>query len=618
MTAYAEVAINTPSGKTFTYLLPENLKDKLSLYQRVNIPLGTRKTIGFIVSFPESTAVKGLKPVDSLYDPFPVITPKLVELANWVSHEYCSSLGLTLHGMYPDKLKYFPTRKKEWRPEGGVSPVYGKYETVTVEAPLSERLLYYANEAKNIVKNGGSALLIVPEVALIETFAKQIEEKIGSPVVCYSSRLSHGKAFEALSKMLAEAPKVIVSTRQAVFLPINGLSLIMIEEENADSYKSDETPRFSTVDTAVQRGKIEGFKVLLGSYSLSLKTRYIHKSVYKKSSDLSPVSVIDFYDFNKVISYKADKEIKEQLKSGGRAVVMATRKGFSTSLRCKKCGNTFNCNACGVPMVLHKENNSLVCRYCGKKEARPVNCGSCGGEVLTAAGVGVEKIEQELKKTMKYVPMERVDTELLSKGSEKKSAFKRFIDGKTELIVGTQLALPYVRHMEKGVVVLIGFDYVMNLPVFDATEKAMEMLLQLLDAVRPGVKIIIQVMKENNRIGNVIKRKLLEEFKLEELKMRAELKYPPFCRLGEISVTGKTEEEAEAKAELFKESMEKSGIKDIEILGPIAVNVPSRKGKTAQLLVKGKAGVSDAIWFAINELETKYSSVRKNLDITIK
>ena len=618
MTAYAEVAINTPSGKTFTYLLPDALKDGLKLYQRVNIPLRARKAVGFVISFPEKTEITGLKAIESLFDPFPVITPELYELAGWVSHEYCASLGLTLHGMYPDKLKYFPVRKKTWMPEGGISPVKGRHETVTIEAPFLERLEYYAGEAKSAVQNGGSVLLLVPETGLIKTFAEKLEAKTGLSVICYNSGLSGAKSFAALSKMLAKKAKLIVATRQAVFLPVNGLSLIMIEEENADSYNSEETPRFSTVDTAVQRGKIEGFRVLLGSYSLSLKAGRLYKNIRKSPPKLSSVSIIVFHDKNKVISYRIDKELKEALKSGGRAVVIATRKGFSSYLRCKTCGTVFNCSACGVALVPHKEEAHLACRYCGKKENFPDKCGSCGGVLLSAAGVGVEKIEQELRKTMKYVPLERVDSELLDRDSKKKESLKRFIDGKTELIVGTRLALPYVREMKKGVVVLAGFDYVMNLPVFDATEKALGLILALLDAANPGVKLLVQVMKEENRIGTALKNGLLEEFKLEEIKMRAELKYPPFCRLGEITVSGRTEEEAEAKAELFKSTLEKSGIKGLDILGPIAVNSRSRKIKTAQILVKGSAGVSDAVWFAIRELETRYSDVRKNLDITIR
>ncbi|OGF46813.1 MAG: primosomal protein N' [Candidatus Firestonebacteria bacterium RIFOXYC2_FULL_39_67] len=618
MTVYAEVAINAPSGKTFHYIVPEYLASKLNLFQRVIIPLGFRKTTGFVVSFPKESTIKGLKEIIGLYDPFPVIAQPLFSLANWISKEYCASLGLTLHAMYPGKLKYFPTRKKEWQPECGLIIRNGKNEVSGIEAPLSDRVDYYLKEIENILQEKETVLLLVPEVAHIETFAAQIEERCKSPVIRFSSRLSHGAAFEALKGMLYPFPKVIVATRQAAFLPINGLSTIIVEEENSSAYESDETPRFSTVSAVLKRGELEGLKVLLGSYSLSLNAVNKYPVVLRKSQDYACLELVDFYDKNKVISFKLDNAFKEALKNGGRGVLLATRKGFSTSLRCNDCGETVKCEKCGVGVTIHKEDNTIRCRYCGKKSKIPDSCSSCKGILLYAAGLGVEKAAQEIKKTLKYVPMERIDSELLTKGSEKKAALKRFVDGKTEIIVGTQLAMPYVREMKKGVVGLLGFDYVTNLPSFDSTEKALELVLSILDASNPGVKVFVQVMKKENRIMEALIKKEVEKFKNEELKMREVLKYPPFYRLGEILISGKTEEEAGVRAVEFMDCLARKGDKNVEVLGPIPACLPSKKGKAVQILVKGKTGVSEAVSYAIALLEKKYTNVRKCLDVTIK
>ncbi|MFH1074723.1 MAG: primosomal protein N' [Candidatus Firestonebacteria bacterium] len=618
MTVYAEVAINAPFEKTFHYIVPEHLAEKLSLFQRVIIPLGFRQTVGFVVSFPKESSIKGLKPIAALYDPFPVVTQSLSALARWVSKEYCASLGLTLHAMYPEKLKYFPTRKKEGPPESKFTVHNGKHEVSGIEAPFADRMNYYLKEIENSLQEKETVLLLVPEVAFIETFARQIEEKCKAKVIRYSSRLSQGTAFEALTGMLSPAPKVIVAARQAAFLPINGLFTIIVEEENSSAYESDETPRFSTVEAVLQRGRLEGLKIVLGSYSLSLRTRNNYPVTVKISPEYSRLQIVDFYDKNKVISFKLDKAFKEALKNGGRGVLMTTRKGFSTSLRCNECGETVKCEKCSVVMAIYKEDNTLRCRYCGKKASIPDKCPSCSGILLYAAGLGVEKAAQEIKKTLKYVPMERIDSELLTRGSEKKAALKRFTDGKTELIVGTQLALPYVRELEKGVVGLLGFDYVMNLPVFDSTEKALELVLSLLDAAKPGVKVLVQIMKKENRLAEAIQKNEVEKFKNEELKMREALKYPPFYRLGEIIISGRTEEEAQARALEFIECLSRKGDKNIEVLGPIPAKLPSKKGKAVQILVKGKFRVSEAVSYAVSELEKKYKNVRKCLDVTIK
>src|SRR3989339_522333 len=567
MTVYAEVAINAPSGKTFHYIVPEYLASKLNLFQRVIIPLGFRKTTGFVVSFPKESTIKGLKEIIGLYDPFPVIAQPLFSLANWISKEYCASLGLTLHAMYPGKLKYFPTRKKEWQPECGLIIRNGKNEVSGIEAPLSDRVDYYLKEIENILQEKETVLLLVPEVAHIETFAAQIEERCKSPVIRFSSRLSHGAAFEALKGMLYPFPKVIVATRQAAFLPINGLSTIIVEEENSSAYESDETPRFSTVSAVLKRGELEGLKVLLGSYSLSLNAVNKYPVVLRKSQDYACLELVDFYDKNKVISFKLDNAFKEALKNGGRGVLLATRKGFSTSLRCNDCGETVKCEKCGVGVTIHKEDNTIRCRYCGKKSKIPDSCSSCKGILLYAAGLGVEKAAQEMK---------------------------------------------------KGVVGLLGFDYVTNLPSFDSTEKALELVLSILDASNPGVKVFVQVMKKENRIMEALIKKEVEKFKNEELKMREVLKYPPFYRLGEILISGKTEEEAGVRAVEFMDCLARKGDKNVEVLGPIPACLPSKKGKAVQILVKGKTGVSEAVSYAIALLEKKYTNVRKCLDVTIK
>ncbi|MCX5776877.1 MAG: primosomal protein N' [Candidatus Firestonebacteria bacterium] len=618
MTVYAEVAINVPSGKTFHYIVPENLVDRLTLFQRVIVPLGFRQTVGFVVSFPKESTVKGLKQIKELYDPFPVINSSLFSLAKWISGECCASLGLTLHALYPEKLKYFPTRKKVWQPKSSFTVSLGKNEIFGAEAPFTDRINHYLKEIENSLQEEGSVLLLVPEASLIEVFSKQVEERLKIKVICFNSRLSHGAAFEALSGMLSPLPKVIIATRQAAFLPINGLSVIIVEEENASAYESEETPRFSTVAAVIQRGKLEGLKVVLGSYSLSLSTRSRYPPAIKKSADLSRLQIVEFYDKNKVISFKIDNAFRETLKNGGRGVLIATRKGFSTSLRCKECGEAVKCERCGVGMSIYKKDNVLQCRYCGRKNSVLDKCPSCQGILLYAAGLGVEKVAEEIKKTLKYVPMERVDSDILIKSSQRKAALRRFKDGKTELIVGTQMALPYIREMEKGVVGILGFDYVMNLPAFDSTEKALNLALSLLDTARPEVNIYIQILKKENRIAEAFRKNQVEKFKDEELKMRKTLKYPPYCRLGEIIVSGKTEEEAGARAIEFIQCFEEKGDKNIEILGPIPASLPSKKGKAVQILVRAETGVSEAVSFVIANLEQKYSNVRKCLDVTIK
>ncbi|MFH1824038.1 MAG: primosomal protein N' [Candidatus Firestonebacteria bacterium] len=614
MTDYADVAVNTPSFKTFHYLIPPNLKDKLRLYQRVVVPLKKSKQIGYIINFPKISEVKGLKYIESAYDPFPIITKDLFKLALWIGDEYCASLGMTLHTMFPPRIKTIP-------------PKYGKFETLkdkvddktsredsseiyTVEAQKEKRLNIYLQNIEKYINNNKSVLLVVPEISSLEFFEKVIKDRFNIEPIKFHSKLSSKDRFLVLSKILSNNVKIVIGTRQSIFLPVVGLKLIIVEEENSNSYFSDETPKFNTCKVVVKRAEIEGINVILGSYSLSLESRCKYETLFSEIASTKDIKIVSYYNKNKIVSSQIDDMVKEDLNNNEKIIFITTRKGYSTSIYCEDCGYVFQCEKCGMSLVFYKEDNSLRCRYCRNSLSLENKCPNCHGVFINSSGFGIEKVELEVKKNFDKYLVQRVDTEVIKKDSLKKDMLNRFIKDEINIIVGTQFALNYLKYLKKGTVVILGFDYLLNIPTFNSSELAVNFLLSIVDRVSADARIILQVKNEKNfSINN------LEEFWMNELKSREQLNYPPYSRLGLVTIKNKDEKKVKNLANLLKEII-KEKLKESNILGPAFVN--RVKGYyNYQLLLKNKDSVGVLLKDSITEFETQTRVSKKYINIEI-
>ena len=295
--------------------------------------------------------------------------------------------------------------------------------------------------------------------------------------------------------------------------------------------------------------------------------------------------------------------------------MVTTRKGYSTSVFCNECGHVFLCEKCGVALVMHKEVNSLKCRYCGEKISIPETCPKCSGVFLTGSGLGVEKVDMEIRKNFRDASVERVDTDIITKDSERESSLKKFAEGKTDIIVGTQFAVPYLRHLKKGVVIIVGFEYLLGASDYRSSEEAVNFILGIADLAGEGVRIIIQARtKENPLLDRIIKGDLGSFWK-EELKSRQELMYPPYYRLALISSKDKDGEKASCLLESLKKIIEVK-IPGAVLLGPVFINSIGGYGNY-QLLLKSKESPGKFLKESVAGLKSGEKFNSRNIDIEI-
>ncbi|MEI7904652.1 MAG: primosomal protein N' [Candidatus Firestonebacteria bacterium] len=620
MTDFAAVAINAPSDISFHYKVPEELKGRLGLYQRVVIPVRKRKEIGFITGFPETSAVPGLKFIEGLYDPFPLLDGRLSELAGWLAGEYSSSLGMALHTMLPDKLKANPPKRKKYsalvKPEmksGAVSSL-----VKSIQAPSKERFEYYFCAAAAVLKSGRKVMFVLPETGMLREFAKRAEEILKVKSVQLHGKLPYGKFYEALTALLSPEACVIAASRQAIFLPVNGLGLVIIEEENAQSYRSEETPKFLTRDVLVKRGELEGFDLLLGSYLLSLDTRVKFPPILDLYPGFDRLNILQFSERTRLLSPLALKPVERAIKAGMNAVIITTRKGFSTSFYCNDCNYLFKCEACGISLVRHADaGGTLRCRYCGKSVRVPDACPKCKSSFLGGAGFGAEKIEAEVKRLLPEAAVIRIDSERFQKAGEKWFMREEFASSKGAVAVGTQLAVSLLKGLKEGVVVVVGLEYIMNLNDYTSTELAASFLAGICDLTPPGVKIILQVKDLKNPVVAAIVEGDINRYIKAELKSREDLDYPPYFRLAFARVKGRTEAELKNYSEAFASAAGKLAGKSAVLLGPLPLE--KQYGYfMEQFLLKSKEPLGPLLNKVMAELETAKLSIRKNLDIDIR
>ena len=622
MTDYVEIAVNTPSFKTFHYLIPSDLKSKLRLYQRVVVPFKKKRQVGYIIDFPKTSQIKNLKYIESEYDSFPIITKDLFNLALWISNEYCASLGITLHTMFPPKIKINSleySKLESIRKEVNCETFKkNPSEIYTVEGEKEKRLNIYLQNIEKYINSNKSVLFVVPEVSSMEFFEKIIKDRFNNiEQIKFHGKLNSKNRSLVLSKILSNDVKIVIGTRQSIFLPIFGLGLIIVEEENSPSYVSIETPKFNVRRVVIKRAEIEGLNIILGSYSLSLESRFKYKPLFSEVASTKDIKIVSYYNKNKIISPQIDKIVRENLNNRKKVVFITTRKGYSTSVYCEDCGYVFKCEKCGISLVFHKEDNSLRCRYCSKSIDIKDKCPNCNGVFIASSGFGVEKVELEIKQNFNKYTIERVDTEVVTKGSIRKDKLNKFIEDKINIIVGTQLAIDYLRYLKGGVVVILGFDYLLNIPSFNSSELAINFLLSVIDRVDSNIKVILQVRNEKSFLIDCLLKDNLKELWERELKLSKELRYPPYYSVSLVTVRNKDEKKAKGLVSLLKDII-KEKLKDgsSDILGPTFVN--RVKGYYRyQLLLKSENNLGVLLRKSVIEFEKQTKISKKYIDIEI-
>ena len=595
---YIDVVIDNKSNNTdsfFTYAAP----DEAGVGARLTVPFARRKkpvdAYCVRINPAPSYDASRIREIDS-YIPERSLTPEMIETAMWMRRRY----GVK----YIDAIKMFTVGgKKEPAPKphriAGSDPGYtlseeqGKAAECICKAVRdrefkaflikgvtnSGKTEVYMRTAEEALRMGRSVIVLLPEIALSAQVMRRFADRFGDDKVAtlHSRLTTSAKLGEWLRIRRGEA-QIVVGARTSVFAPLENIGAIIIDEEHESTFKSDHNPKYETVDIAYKRAAAHGAVLIMGSATPSVASySRANSGVYQLlrmdhrigSSTMPMIETVDMKAEIRagntgVISRQLARETENTLKRGEQVILFLNRRGFSTQILCPDCGYKMTCPDCGITLTYHKSFNAAVCHYCGRRFELPEKCPDCGNRFIRYTGAGTEKVEEAVKELWPDARVSRFDLDTASKSEDAGSVIEDFQQGKTDILVGTQILAKGLDFRNVGLVGIINADVSLNIPDYRSSERTFQLITQVAGrAGRAGgeSRVLIQTYEPESDIIREAAAGDYESFYESELLHRNIMNYPPFSDIIAVGFVSDDADEAMNYADSFRKRL--LGLKDI-------------------------------------------------------
>jgi len=447
----------------------------------------------------------------------------------------------------------------------------------------------YLRLADRVCKTGRQVLVMVPEIALTPSVAALFRAAFGARVAIQHSALSDGERHDQWQRIRRGDIDIVVGTRSAVFAPLPRVGLIIVDEEHDTSYKQEESPRYHGRDVAIVRASLEGALVVLGSATPSLESfqnassgKYDLVSLERRVLD-RPMAAVRLVNMREeyategpdvVISRELSTAIDERLTRQEQVLVLLNRRGYSTAVFCRQCGDTYECPNCSVSLTVHRARNGwrAQCHYCNYSTNVPKSCRKCAAPYLEQTGFGTEKVEQHLRDRFPAARIGRVDRDSVRRKGALTSLLSKFAAGELDLLVGTQMIAKGHDFPRVTLVGVISADVGLGLADFRAGERTFQLLTQVAGRAGRGERkgeAIVQTLYPEHYSIQLACRQDYAAFFEREFAYRKGMRYPPLVALINIVVRGKSLGDAmHAGADLVRRLDGAIGQSGMMTLGP--------------------------------------------------
>ncbi|NLA32519.1 MAG: primosomal protein N' [Mollicutes bacterium] len=489
----------------------------------------------------------------------------------------------------------------------------------------------YLRAIKEVIKEGKTAIMLVPEISLTAQVVNQFYERFGDEVAVFHSALSPGEKYDEYLKIYNNQVKIVVGTRSAIFVPLENIGIIIIDEEHSDSYKQENNPRYHALDMAKFRSKYHNCPLVLGSATPTLESfARAKKDVYKLlklqnrigNSKLPNIEIVDMSlemkKRNLIFSQILLDKIKSRLEKQEQVIILLNRRGFSTIVSCRNCGYKYECPHCAITLTYHKSSNMMRCHYCGYSKEKPLKCFQCQEEALKDAGLGTEKLEIELQKVFPSSKIIRMDKDTTTKKGSHEKIINEFKNNDYDILLGTQMIAKGLDFPRVSLVGVINADSSLNIPDFRSNERTFQLLSQVSGRAGrskyPG-EVVLQTFNPDNKTLNYIKNHDYEGFYNYEMNLRRLMSYPPYYYLITIKALSNSYEESSLEINKIKTHLLKNIDKQSIILGPTIANPFKVNNKYRfQLIIKYK--IDKNIMNTLKEIDELYKTNTKvNIEI---
>lgn len=453
---------------------------------------------------------------------------------------------------------------------------------------------------------GRQVLVLVPEISLTPQLTGRFETRFPGRVAVLHSALTPAERLREWRRIRAGEAAVAVGARSALFAPFERLGLVVVDEENDDSYKQEDGVRYHARDLAVVRGRLAGCPVVLGSATPSLESwenakagRY-HLLRLTQRATPRPVPTLEVVDMRlearvdghePLLSAPVRAALIDALESGGKGILLYNRRGFATFVECPGCGQAYECPSCGIALVYHQAARRLDCHYCGFHRAYQDDCPKCGTP-LEVYGKGTERVEEAVREAFPGVPVGRMDADTTSVRGSHARILDDFREGRTRLLVGTQIVAKGHDFPDVHVAAVLGADHILGMPDFRSAERVFALVTQLCGRAGRGEvagRVFLQTRHPDHPVFATIGD--MEAFAATEEQVRRTLRYPPFARLVLLRVEGvdraATWDAARALAQELR--AQARGWATVEVLGPARAPLPRLVGRWRfQVVARGR------------------------------
>ncbi len=541
----------------------------LSQYSKVLVSLNNKEKYGIVVEEVEEPEFQTLE-IKNTTDEY--YSPKQYELANFIAGYYICSLGEAFSLMLPfqevqqslkNDLNYSSKIILSKKQNKALDFLQNNKVSLLFGDTGSGKTEIYMKYFEEILAQNKRAIFLMPEISLTPQMGKRLEEHFGEEFIMWHSKLTPKQKKEALEKLHNGTAKIIAGARSSLFLPIENLGLIVVDEEHDESYKSSSRPRYNARDLAIYIGKLYDINVVLGSATPSL-TSYAKFPHYRLKGG--------HFQTNKEFIYEAKEEsltplvfhyLKNTLKQKKQSIVFLPTRANFKYLVCKDCGATYKCPYCSVGMSIHQKSNAIKCHYCNYMQPIPKQCPECGSDNLSSSRIGTAEAVKEISEEIPDIKVEQFDRDTITTANKLKQALKRFNDRDIDILVGTQMLSKGHDYHDVELAVVLGMDNMLNMADYRAREKALSSLIQV--AGRSGrasdAKVLIQTYNEEFFKAYI---ENYEEF-LEFEKIFREGLYPPYKKLCRVLFSDKNGLKAQEKMREMEECLKR--FDTIEIVG---------------------------------------------------
>ena len=433
----------------------------------------------------------------------------------------------------------------------------------------------YLQLIEKILKEGKTALMLVPEISLTPQITDRFIARFGKTIAILHSRLSIGERFDEWNRVKEKKAKIVIGARSAIFAPLDNIGVIIIDEEHDSSYKSEMNPKYDTKEVGEFLAKLYNIPLVLGSATPDIRTFYKAKNgkielleLKKRVSEygLPDIKVVDMREElatgnRTIFSRTLYNELVKNISNKEQSMLFLNRRGYSTFIMCRDCGYVVKCEKCEISMTYHLNENRLICHYCGRTFTPPIICPKCNSKNIKYFGSGTQKVEQEIKKYIPQASIIRMDVDTTRAKNAHEKILQNFKNKGIDILLGTQMITKGHDFENVTLMGILAADSSINISDYRASERSFQLLTQAIGRSGRGAKkgrAILQTYMPDEFSIITAKEQNYEKFYNVEINIREKLNYPPFCDIIIGVLSGNDEELVKLDADLFFDIFSKS------------------------------------------------------------